>query len=72
MKYAVKDNKKTLSSCLCSNTYKINGWSQVGLVVFFKTDVLNLCGGSSNCIRHRGFTLPANTAEIKFSLYQCE
>lgn len=48
---------------LCGKTYKINGWSQAGLVVFFKTEVLNLCGGSSSLSTHRGFMLPANTAE---------
>lgn len=52
-----------MTGIVCSKTYKIKGWSQAGLVVFFKIEVLNLCGGSSNCITHRGFTLPTNTAD---------
>lgn len=48
---------------LSGKTHKIKGWSQAGLVAFFKTEVLNLCGGSSNCSTHTGFMLPTNTAE---------
>lgn len=55
--------KQPLFAVLRGKTYKINGWSQAGLVVFFETEVLNFCGGSSNCSTHRGFMLPTNTAE---------
>ena len=60
--------KEGLFAVLYGRTYKINGWSQPGLVVFFKTEVLNFCGGSSNCITHRGFMLPTNTAKKTVSI----
>ena len=37
----------------------MKGWSQEGDVEFFWTEVENLCGGSSICMTHTGFMLPA-------------
>lgn len=48
-------------------TYKIKGWSHVGLGVFFNTEVLNFCGGSSNHRTHRGFMLPVKIMSSKVS-----
>lgn len=59
--------KKTKNKTVCSKPYKINGWSQAGLVVFFKTEVFSLCGGSSSCITHKGLMLPANTAQVNIA-----
>ena len=56
----LKTNICKCSDGKCGQIYKMNGWSQAGLFVFFKTEVLNLCGGSSNCSTHRGFMLPVN------------
>lgn len=58
-----QQQKQRLFSVLCGKTYKINGWSQAGLFVFFKVEVLYFCGGSSICSTHRGFVLPTNTEE---------
>lgn len=59
--------KQTKKKTVCSKPYKINGWSQAGLVVFFKTEVFSLCGGSSSCITHKGLMLPANTAQVNIA-----
>ena len=48
----------------------MKGWSQEGEVEFFWTEVENLCGGSSICMTHTGFMLPADTTDTDHVLKQ--